>query len=64
MGVWVRKAASIFAILQHVGRRGNSICAYMAFFFLSTRDFCVGLYSIVGYPKIVFDLQFIYAVKK
>ena len=29
------------------------------FFFLSTRDFFIGLYSIVRYPKIVFDLQFI-----
>ena len=60
MGLWVRKAASNFGILQHFGRRGNSVCAYMFFFFFpSTRDFFIGLCSLVRYPKIVFDLQFI-----
>lgn len=62
MGLWVRKTASNFGILQHFGRRGNSVCAYMFFFFFffpSTRDFFIGLYSLVRYPKIVFDLQFI-----
>lgn len=51
MGLWVRKTASNFGILQHFGRRGNSVCAYMFFFFFQALETfllaCIHLYGIL-----------------